>query len=75
MAFVYRYMICFLFTFVAEKYLFTYPYAQLHDKNIHCTIVCPGPVRTAIDRNAVLGDGSLIGCTDKIIQGGMSAER
>ena len=49
---------------------------QLHNKkNIHLTLVCPGPVKTAVDRNSMVGGGKTFGKSDNVIQQGMSAER
>ena len=49
---------------------------QLHDKrNIHLTLVCPGPVKTAGYRNSMVGGGKTFGKSDDLIEQGMSAER
>lgn len=39
------------------------------------TNVCPGPVKTEVSKNALIGDGSKFGETDKLIENGMSVER
>jgi short-subunit dehydrogenase len=49
---------------------------EFHDKkNLHFTIICPGPVRTQVDRNSLMGGGKIYGEMDSINQTGMTAER
>ena len=44
-------------------------------KNIHFINVCPGPVKTNVSFNALSGDGTKFGKTDKLIEQGMSVQR
>lgn len=48
--------------------------AELHDKNIAVTLVCPGFVRTPITLNALTGDGSPLNMMDKGTSGGLDVE-
>ncbi len=45
--------------------------AELHDKNIAVTLVCPGFVRTQITLNALTGDGSPLNMMDKGTSSGL----
>ena len=48
---------------------------ELINKNIQIVNICPGPVKTNVSFNALTGDGTKFGKTDKLIAGGMSATR
>lgn len=48
--------------------------AEHHKDNIVVSMVCPGFVNTAISRNALTGDGSPLGQTDRAQAEGMSVE-
>lgn len=48
--------------------------AELFDKNIAVTIVCPGFIRTAITMNALTGDGSALNLMDKGTSGGLDVD-
>ncbi len=48
---------------------------MLEDGKVDITNVAPGPVSTDVSKNAVKGDGSLHGVTDKMIAEGMSVKR
>ena len=48
---------------------------ELSDKNVSVTNVCPGPVKTNADRNAITSDGTIYGKADGLIASGMSPER
>ena len=48
--------------------------AELYEKKILVTMICPGFVQTAISVNAVTGDGSLQGTMDDATMKGMPAE-
>jgi short-subunit dehydrogenase len=45
--------------------------AEVHDKNIAVTLVCPGFVRTPITLNALTGDGTPLNQMDKGTSGGL----
>ncbi|XP_065191829.1 dehydrogenase/reductase SDR family member 7-like [Sycon ciliatum] len=45
------------------------------EANVAVTNICPGPVATNVDSNALNGDGTRHGQADKLIQGGMKPER
>ncbi|CAM3018561.1 SDR family oxidoreductase [Chryseobacterium flavum] len=48
--------------------------AELFDKNIKVTIICPGFIQTNISIHAVTGDGSLQGTMDDATRKGMPAD-
>lgn len=48
--------------------------AELYDKNIVVTLVCPGFVRTQITMNALTGDGKPLNMMDKGTSGGMDVD-
>ncbi|NIF05110.1 SDR family oxidoreductase [Chryseobacterium sp. Tr-659] len=48
--------------------------AELYDKNIDITIICPGFIQTNISIHAVIGDGSSQGTMDDATQKGMPAD-
>jgi dehydrogenase/reductase SDR family protein 7 len=48
---------------------------ELLDKNISITNVCPGPVKTNLDINAIMSQGESFEKKDKHVQGGMAVER
>ena len=43
--------------------------------NVHVTNVAPGPVVTGAGVNALRGDGTKFGVSDKLIASGMSVQR
>lgn len=49
--------------------------AELYDKNIQVTIVCPGRINTNISLNAITKDGSSHGVMDHGQSGGMPADK
>jgi short-subunit dehydrogenase len=49
--------------------------AELTNKNIQITIVCPGFIRTNVSINALVGDGSAQNSMDAAQANGMSPER
>ncbi|MCA6075369.1 SDR family oxidoreductase [Fulvivirga sedimenti] len=49
--------------------------AELHDSNIHFTIVCPGFIRTNVSVNALTADGQPLNQMDDAQAKGMSPER
>jgi len=48
--------------------------AELHQENIHVTILCPGYILTQISYNALMGDGSAQGLLDRAQARGMPVE-
>ena len=48
--------------------------AEVYDKNIHITLICPGFVRTEVSLHALRGDGQEHGQMDETIAKGMPAE-
>jgi len=48
--------------------------AEVYDKNIHITLICPGFVRTEVSMHALRGDGQEHGQVDETIAKGMPAE-
>ncbi len=48
--------------------------AEVHEKGVRVTVVCPGFVKTNVSRNALTGDGSNWGQTDPGQEGGLPAE-
>jgi short-subunit dehydrogenase len=49
--------------------------AELHDKNIAVTLVCPGRIKTDISRNSVIGNGTRYGKMDSGQENGVPVER
>jgi len=49
--------------------------AELFDKNIHITIVCPGGVKTNLSFSALSKDGAMHGKMDDVLKRGISAEK
>ncbi|CUS48705.1 MAG: putative short-chain dehydrogenase [Idiomarinaceae bacterium HL-53] len=49
--------------------------AEMFDKNIHCTTICPGFVHTQIAHNALTGSGEKLNREDPDNAGGISAEQ
>ena len=49
--------------------------AEVHDKGINITLICPGYVNTNISMNALVGDGSPQNTMDKATANGLSPER
>lgn len=49
--------------------------AEVHDRNVGVTIVCPGRIRTDISVNSLTGDGQKYGIMDKGQQNGVPVER
>lgn len=49
--------------------------AEMHDKNIRITLICPGRVKTDISVNAVTGDGKKYGIMDKGQERGVPVEK
>ncbi len=49
--------------------------AEMADKNIRCTTICPGFVHTQISHNALAGDGHKLNQADPDNAGGISAEQ
>ncbi len=49
--------------------------AELHGSGINVTCILPGFVKTRISEQAVTGDGSAFGRTDRNIEGGMDPEK
>jgi len=49
--------------------------AEMHDKNVRVTIICPGRVQTNISLNSFTGDGRLYGKMDKGQANGVSVTR
>lgn len=49
--------------------------AELHDKNIKVTLICPGRVRTDISVNSLTGDGKKYGIMDAGQQNGVPVEQ
>jgi len=49
--------------------------AELHDKNIQVTLVCPGRVRTDISINSLTGEGKKYGIMDSGQQNGVPVEK
>ena len=49
--------------------------AELYDRNIHVTMICPGFIRTDVSLNALTGDGSPLEEMDQAQANGMSAEQ
>lgn len=47
---------------------------EVHEHNIHVTLVCPGFIKTNVTKNALQGDGSLHGKMGKGQEHGMEAE-
>ena len=43
--------------------------------NVHVTNIAPGPVVTGAGVNALRGDGTKFGVSDKLIASGMSVQR
>lgn len=48
--------------------------AEHHKNNIQVTIACPGFIKTDISKNALTGDGSVLGTMDKAQDNGMSPQ-
>jgi short-subunit dehydrogenase len=49
---------------------------EFHDKkNLHFTVICPGPVVTDADKNALMGEGQSFRQPDPLIRTGMTAKR
>ena len=48
--------------------------AELYNDNIKVTIICPGYVQTQISKNALTGDGTFHGSTDKTTANGLTAQ-
>lgn len=48
--------------------------AELYDRGIRVTMICPGFVKTQVSINALTGDGSPLGTMDDAQAGGMSAD-
>ena len=48
---------------------------QMLESNVFVTNVAPGPVCTDVSKNALKGDGSKFGRTDKLIAEGMPVKR
>ena len=48
--------------------------AEIHDKNIAVTIICPGYVSTEVSNNALTADGTKYNINDKGNANGMSTE-
>ncbi len=48
--------------------------AELYDENIGVTIICPGPINTAISENALTASGDKQNKKDEAIAGGMNPE-
>jgi len=49
--------------------------AEVHSKNIHVTLICPGRVRTDISVNSLTGDGNKYGIMDKGQINGVPVEK
>lgn len=49
--------------------------AEVHDRNVGVTIVCPGRIKTDISVNSLTGDGEKYGIMDKGQQNGVPVER
>jgi dehydrogenase/reductase SDR family protein 7B len=49
--------------------------AELHDKNVKITIICPGRIKTDISVNALTGDGKRYGKMDKGQANGVTLEK
>ena len=49
--------------------------AEVHDRNVKVTLICPGYVNTNVSINALTGDGSPQGSLDKATAGGLSPEK
>lgn len=49
--------------------------AEVHNDNIHVTLICPGYVNTEISRNALVGDGSAQNTMDKATENGIQPVR
>ena len=47
---------------------------EIWDSNVKILMVYPGPVKTNISANALLGDGQLFNVTDELIKNGMDVE-
>ncbi len=48
--------------------------AEVHERGLRVTLVCPGYVKTAVSANALTGDGTAHGVTDQEIARGISPE-
>ena len=48
---------------------------ELLDKNICITNVCPGPVNTSVDKNALTAQGTILNKKTPLIENGMKVER
>ena len=49
--------------------------AEVHDRNVKVTLICPGYVNTNVSINALTGDGTPQGTLDKATAGGLSPEK
>ena len=48
--------------------------AEVADRGVRVTLVCPGYVRTAVSANALTGEGGAYGVTDRAIEQGISPD-
>lgn len=48
---------------------------ELKDRNIHITLVCPGPINTSMAKNALTGNGTALGKSDRLLSAGLPVEK